>query len=156
MNNKIIDNDKLQKLTESISENEFGLLFRHNAYFNPRLRTTGGRYLLVSHDIEINPKQFEKFGEKALIDIIKHELCHYHLHLQRKGYKHKDADFKMLSQKVGAPRFCAAIDSYEERANYIYKCVGCGETFKRIRKVNTKKMVCGKCKGKLRLHKHLK
>lgn len=157
MNNvESMDNAKLQILTESISKNEFGLLFKHNAYFNPRLRTTGGRYLLRSHDIEINPKQFEKFGETALEDIIKHELCHYHLHLQGKGYQHKDYDFKMLSKKVGAPRFCKAVESYDDRANYIYKCLGCGSTFKRIKKVNTRKMVCGKCKGKLRLHQRIK
>ena len=29
-----MDNAKLQIMTESISENEFGLLFKHNAYFN--------------------------------------------------------------------------------------------------------------------------
>lgn len=151
-----MNNQLLQELTESISINEFGWPFKHQAYFNTRLRTTGGRYLLKSHNIEINPKQFERFGENAVIDIIKHELCHYHLHIQKKGYQHRDADFKALSQKVGAPRFCEAVKSYEERANYIYKCQNCGKTFPRIRKVNTRKMVCGECRGKLRLHQHLK
>ena len=61
------------------------------------------------HHIEINPKQFSCFGKDALINIIKHELCHYHLHLSGKGYQHKDHDFKMLSNKVQAPRFCQPI-----------------------------------------------
>lgn len=78
-----MDNEKLQQLTEKISRQSFGWEFKHEAYFNNRLRTTGGRYLLQSHNIEINPKQYEQFGEAAIIDIIKHELCHYHLHLQK-------------------------------------------------------------------------
>ena len=74
---------------------------RHNALFNNKLRTTGGRYMLDSHNIEINPKQYQYYGKNALIDIIKHELCHYHLHLGGKGYKHKDSEFKILSKQVG-------------------------------------------------------
>ncbi|WP_436861925.1 SprT family protein [Staphylococcus caeli] len=144
-----MNNESLQKLTESISITYFDRPFKHRAYFNKRLRTTGGRYLLNSHDIEINNKQFMEYGETAIIDIIKHELCHYHLHLQGKGYKHKDKDFKLLSQQTGAPRFCSAIEKYEDRINYIYQCRQCGSEFPRIRKVNTSKMVCGKCKGKL-------
>lgn len=52
-----MNNDKLQRMVENLSEEKFGRTFRHCAYFNKRLRTTGGRYLLKSHDIEINPKQ---------------------------------------------------------------------------------------------------
>ena len=35
-----------------------------------------------------------------LISIIKHELCHYHLHQEGKGYKHRDQDFKDLLKKL--------------------------------------------------------
>ena len=38
---------------------------------------------------------------EELIGIIKHELCHYHLHLEGKGYQHRDKDFKELLKKVG-------------------------------------------------------
>lgn len=144
-----MDNNDLQHLTEKISATYFDREFKHKAYFNNRLKTTGGRYLLISHNIEVNEKQFIKYGESAIIDIIKHELCHYHLHIQGKGYKHKDSDFKCLSKQTGAPRFCTPLEKYEERANYIYKCNKCEVEFPRIRKVNTNKMVCGKCRGKL-------
>lgn len=73
----------------------------------------------------------------------------------RKGYQHKDHDFKMLSNKVQAPRFCQPIQSYEERANYIYQCCKCKTTYLRIRKVNTDKMRCGKCGSKLKLKMYL-
>lgn len=56
-----MNNDKLQRMVENLSEEKFGRTFRHCAYFNKRLRTTGGRYLLKSHDIEINPKQYEHY-----------------------------------------------------------------------------------------------
>ncbi|MEQ7791547.1 SprT family protein [Staphylococcus nepalensis] len=144
-----MDNVNLQQMTESISKSYFNRPFKHKAYFNPRLRTTGGRYILNTHNIEVNAKQYNKFGEKAIEDIIKHELCHYHLHLQGKGYKHKDKDFKILSTQTGAPRFCSAIENYEDRVRYTYVCSNCNLKFNRIRKVNTEKMVCGQCKGKL-------
>ncbi|MBW0765339.1 SprT family protein [Mammaliicoccus fleurettii] len=145
-----MDDNKLQELVSNISLESFNKPFDHKATFNKRLRTTGGRYLLNSHNIEINPEQYEFYGIKALKDIIKHELCHYHLHIEGKGYKHRDDDFRELSKDVGAPRFCKAVKSYDERANYLYKCSNCILEFKRIRKVNTVKYRCGRCGGKLR------
>lgn len=146
-----MNDQDIQEMTETISLQRFGKTFRHRAYFNHRLRTTGGRYMLQSHNIEINYKQFEKFGVQAVEDIIKHELCHYHLHLERKGYQHRDKDFKALSKQVGAPRYCTPVQSYEERANYVYQCKKCGVKFPRIRKVDTRRRVCGRCGGRLKL-----
>ena len=45
---------------------------------------------------EINPLVVEVYGMEELIGVIKHELCHYHLHIEGKGYRHRDADFKNL------------------------------------------------------------
>ncbi|BGE81947.1 SprT family protein [Staphylococcus petrasii] len=151
-----MNNKDLQQLVETISLESFNRRFKHEAYFNKRLRTTGGRYLLSSHNIEINPKQYERYGRAALVDIIKHELCHYHLHLLGKGYKHRDEDFKRLSEKVEVPRYCKALESYEQRANYIYKCVSCGSEYLRIKKVDVGRMRCGKCGGKLKLKQYLR
>ena len=41
-------NEELQLLTEKLSLHFFRKAFKHKAIFNPRLRTTGGRYLLSS------------------------------------------------------------------------------------------------------------
>ncbi|PTF80788.1 SprT family protein [Staphylococcus chromogenes] len=149
-------NQELQQYAENLALTSFGKPFRHRIYFNHRLRSTGGRYLLKTHDIEINPKQYEHFGLKELDNIIKHELCHYFLHLEGKGYQHRDRDFRQLALKVGAPRFCNSIESYETRANYEYMCKKCHKTFLRIRRVNTNKMRCGQCGGSLKLVKVLK
>ncbi|REH96679.1 SprT family protein [Staphylococcus felis] len=145
-----MNNQKLQALAEQIAITDFNDVFQHKIYFNHRLRSTGGRYLLQTHHIEINPKQYEYFGFDAVVDIIKHELCHYFLHLNGKGYQHRDQDFKRLSQKVGAPRFCKPIQPYEERVQYHYKCQNCKQDYFRIRKVNLNIMRCGKCKGQLK------
>ncbi|WP_054712918.1 SprT family protein [Bacillus sp. JCM 19041] len=139
---------QLQQLTEEISSKYFQRPFLHKATFNKRLRTTGGRYLLQSHNIELNYSQYERFGKDELIGIIKHELCHYHLHLEGKGYQHRDADFKQLLKKVGAPRFCQAVKQSVSICEY--RCMKCGLIYSRKRKINTEKFVCGKCKGKLK------
>jgi SprT-like protein len=144
---------ELQDLVKKISASLFGKPFRHQAYFNPKLRSTGGRYLLGTHNIEINKKYLEQLGEGELIGIIKHELCHYHLHLEGKGYQHRDNDFKLLLKKVGAPRHCSRLPEAPKKRTFkkvlIYECTQCHLQYKRKRSINTSKYVCGKCRGKL-------
>ncbi|TYR78356.1 SprT family protein [Priestia megaterium] len=147
-----MENDQLQQLVEEISLTHFNKPFLHKAYFNRRLRTTGGRYMINSSNIEINYHCYEEHGINEIINIIKHELCHYHLHLEGKGYQHRDADFKNLMKKVGAPRFCKALSIYRERKDveHIYQCIECNMKYKRKRKVNTQKYRCGICRGSLK------
>lgn len=148
--------EELQFLVEKISMQFFNKPFIHKATFNQRLRTTGGRYSLTTHNIDINPKQLYYFGEEELIKIIKHELCHYHLHLENKGYMHKDQDFKQLLQKVGGSRYCKTLPNIkrgQSRKMYLYKCSTCHTEFKRKRRFDIKKYVCGKCKGKIKLER---
>ncbi|WP_243292543.1 SprT family protein [Bacillus sp. FJAT-47783] len=151
-----MNNIELQQLVENISLSSFGKPFNHSAYFNNRLRTTGGRYLLQSHHIEINPKYYEAFGFEELEGIIKHELCHYHLHIEGKGYQHRDRDFKSLLQKVNAPRFCSPIPKNKAtRKRYVYGCKQCSQQFVRYKRMDTKRYVCGKCNGKINLLKEV-
>ncbi|WP_167629346.1 SprT family protein [Listeria valentina] len=142
-----MENAELQALMENVSQENFGKPFRHQARFNARLRTTGGRYLLRSHDIEMNPSYLTTFGETEFIQIMKHELCHYHLHLENQGYKHRDADFRNLLRQVDAPRFCKPIE--RETKLHEYSCVQCETKFMRQRKMNESRYRCGKCGGKL-------
>ncbi|MCF6093745.1 SprT family protein [Microaerobacter geothermalis] len=143
-------NEDLQAWVEDISLKYFGKTFDHRVYFNQRLRSTGGRYLLHSHHIEVNPKHLDMYGLMELEGIIKHELCHYHLHLSGKGYRHKDKDFKELLQQVGGSRYCKPIGKKQrEPYRYIVICKDCKAEYKRKRKMNVDQYVCGKCKGKL-------
>ncbi|MCY7949496.1 SprT family protein [Bacillus inaquosorum] len=146
-----MDNKELQKLTEDISETYFKKPFRHQALFNDRLKTTGGRYLLTSHNIELNRKYLIEHGREELIGIIKHELCHYHLHLEGKGYKHRDRDFRVLLQQVNAPRFCTPLKKKtESKKTYMYICMACGQQYIKKRAMNPDRYRCGKCRGKIK------
>jgi SprT-like protein len=150
---KILNDVQLQSWVENISLQAFGIPFRHRATFNRRLTSTGGRYLLRSHNIEISRLQYEVHGPAEVEKIIKHELCHYHLHLQRKGYRHRDPDFKHLLEKVGGTRYCQAVTETRRKLPYRYKlqCSDCQTEYLRKRKVDPSRYVCGKCRGKLKL-----
>jgi SprT-like protein len=150
-----MDDMKLQQIVEEISLEYFHKPFNHQATFNKRLRTTGGRYLLRSHNIDVNPKYYLEHGLEEIIGIIKHELCHYHLHIEGKGYKHGDKEFKDLLKRVNAPRFCKPLKKELDtnRTTLIYKCKNCSLIYKRKRKVDTTRLVCGKCAGKIYLYK---
>ena len=136
---------ELQNLTEEISRTSFHREFTHKITYNRRLRSSGGRYLLQTGNIEINPLVEQELGLEALIGVIKHELCHYHLHQTGGGYRHRDADFKRLLHQVGGSRFVERMNE----PNFLYECTACHHRYPRMRKMNTNRYVCGKCRGKL-------
>lgn len=140
---------QLQALVEEISLASFGKTFRHKAFFNRRLKTTGGRYHLNSHDIDFNPKVFERYGETELRNVIKHELCHYHLHLEGKGYQHKDTEFKSLLKQTGGSRYVRPLVEQKPQSYHQYQCEKCQTLILRKRRINTQRYVCGKCRGRL-------
>lgn len=136
---------ELQQLTQEISRSSFHREFTHKITYNRRLRSSGGRYLLKTGNIEINPLVEQNLGLEALIGVIKHELCHYHLHQTGGGYRHRDADFKRLLHQVGGSRFVERM----KEPTFLYECVNCHHRYPRMRKMNTNRYVCGKCRGKL-------
>ena len=136
---------ELQQLTQDISRSSFHREFTHKITYNRRLRSSGGRYLLKTGNIEINPLIEQELGLEALVGVIKHELCHYHLHQTGGGYRHRDADFKRLLHQVGGSRFVERM----KEPTFLYECVNCHHRYPRMRKMNTNRYVCGKCRGKL-------
>lgn len=150
-----MDDLSVQQLVESISLNSFDKPFRHKAFFNKRLKTTGGRFMLSSHNIELNIRYLHEHGLEELKGIIKHELAHYHLFLEGKGYKHRDRDFKELIKQVSAPRFCTPLPSELKRKQKInkrqvYECKQCKQRYIRKIRMNLTKYACGICKGRLK------
>ncbi len=137
---------ELQELVEKISLEFFDKPFQHKAVFNARLKTTGGRYHLNDHHLDFNPKMLTE-GMEVFIGIIKHELCHYHLHLAGKGYQHKDWEFKELLTQTGGLRF--APSPPREVKVLIYQCQNCEKCVQRRQRINTERYVCGACRGKL-------
>lgn len=151
-----MDNEQLQDWVERVSLQYFGRPFLHKATFNGRLKATGGRYFTSSHNIEISPHQLASFGEEETEKIIKHELCHYHLHLLKRGYKHRDVDFKQLLAHVGGSRFCNTLPERSNRTGnafkYMLQCTKCELKYYRKRRMDVTKYRCGKCGGKLLLN----
>jgi SprT-like protein len=144
---------ELQQLVQRLSIEAFGKPFRHEACFNARLRTTGGRYKLLDGSIEINPTVLDLYDMDELIGIIKHELCHYHLHQEGRGYRHGDADFKNLLKETGSPRYCKPLRKENNRPTKIllYQCKSCRLEYRRRRKMDVRKYRCGKCAGEIML-----
>ncbi len=147
--------EELQNLVEEASLKYFGKQFKHQVKINRRMTTTGGRYHLDDHHIEINAHFLVPQYHQELVDIIKHELTHYHLHLSHRGYRHRDQDFKVLLNKVGGSRYAPDIGlRRKRRANYLYVCTVCGQKYWRVRRLNIRRYVCGHCKGKLKMVDH--
>lgn len=143
---------ELYDLVVKISQEDFSRPFMHKCRFNSRLRTSGGRYLLESHDLEFNPRYMNLVGFEGLVGTIRHELCHYHLHLIGRGYRHGDQDFKQLLAKVGAPRYAQSTSLKRILPiRYEYMCKQCKRHYSRRRKLDLERYVCGICKSKLTL-----
>ena len=140
----------LQQHVQDLSQAVFGRPFEHQATFNARLKTTGGRYLTHSHELEFNPKMA---ALPEFDGIIKHELVHYHLHLQHKGYRHRDRDFKQLLAAVGGARYAPRLvptTPVKPQHYWRYQCCH-GHVIVRQRRIQVDKYRCGKCHGTLRL-----
>lgn len=137
----------LTNFIKTVSREDFGKEFRHTAVWNPRLRITGGRFFPADGHLDFNPKIYEAFVVDVFRKIVRHELCHYHLYFEGKGYKHADADFKALLKAVDGLRYAPAMPQKTEK--YLYRCQKCGRDYHRKRRVNTQKYRCGRCHGKL-------
>ncbi|HLR67300.1 MAG TPA: SprT family protein [Virgibacillus sp.] len=148
------DEKSLWYFVNEISKKHFQKPFQHDVKFNNRLRTTGGRYIPAQKKIELNPKYVIELDVNEFIGIIKHELCHYHLHIEGRGYRHGDKEFKDLLKRTRSPRHCRPLPSNINNYNHRYRCERCNGIYKRIRRVDVKKYRCGKCNGKLTIMKY--
>ncbi|MFC4653319.1 SprT family protein [Lactococcus nasutitermitis] len=136
--------DNLTAYVQQLSLENFGWEFKHKAIWNNHLRSTGGRFFPKDNHLDFNPKMAEL---PDFDKIILHELVHYHLYQQKRGYKHADKDFKQLLAQVGGLRYAPNLST----SKLIYSCQQCGQIYPRQRKINTQKYRCGRCHGKLQL-----
>ncbi|MGT2887623.1 SprT family protein [Streptococcus didelphis] len=138
---------QLNKYVQEVSLEDFGKPFRHEAHWNKRLKTTGGRFFPLDGHLDFNYNLYQEFGQEVFRKIVRHELCHYHLYFENKGYQHGQKDFKDLLKKVDGLRY--APSSKQKRPQLVYVCCKCQHLFYRKRRLDTSKYVCGICKGKL-------
>lgn len=92
-----------------------------------------------------------RLGLDVFRKIVRHELCHYHLYFQGKGYQHKDRDFKELLKAVDGLRFVPSLPNSNSKAIKLYRCQSCQQTYQRKRRIDTQRYRCGLCRGKLLL-----
>lgn len=91
----VLANGNLQDLTVEIATKIFRRVYRGSIKFNPRLRSTGGRCVVESgFPIEINP--IVATNDEALVDVIKHELCHYYCMVDGDSGNHNSPKFKEM------------------------------------------------------------
>lgn len=141
----------LTEYVKQVSLEDFGWEFRHQAKWNHRLRSTGGRFFPKDGHLDFNPKVYRELGPDVFRKIVRHELCHYHLYFQKKGYQHRDKDFKELLQKVDGLRYVPTLPSNQVAKGPTYHCIRCGQVYKRKRRINLTHYRCGVCHGKLQL-----
>ncbi|HER5543832.1 SprT family protein [Streptococcus pyogenes] len=137
----------LTNYVQEVSLADFGKPFHHKAYWNKRLKTTGGRFFPKDGHLDFNPRMLEEHGELIFRKIVRHELCHYHLYFEGREYHHKDRDFKDLLAQVNGLRYVPT--SSKSKTNHHYSCQTCGQVYQRKRRINLAKYVCGNCHGKL-------
>ena len=141
----------LTEYVRQVSLEDFGREFRHRAEWNSRLQTTGGRFFPKDRHLDFNPKIYQVFGLEVFRKIVRHELCHYHLYFEGKGYQHKDLAFKQLLKEVDGLRFVPPLSSSNQKPSLVYTCQSCQQIYQRRRKIDTKRYRCGLCRGKLLL-----
>ncbi|WP_125715062.1 SprT family protein [Companilactobacillus kedongensis] len=150
-------NQELTELIKKVSQEYFGKPFVHQANFNSRLKTTGGRFHLKDRHIDINPRVYQIYGMSELIGVIKHELCHYHLYNAGLPAQHRNREFKLLLKQVGGLRYAPSLTTGKKKHKtiHLYECTQCHLKYQRVRKLDTKRYVCGKCHGKLKFIKDI-
>ena len=92
-------NEELQHLVKRISDT----IFKSHLYMK-HISTVVSKQQEVDicskHiTFKSTPNLWKLMELRELEGIIRHELCHYHLHIEGKGYKHRDKDFKDLLKR---------------------------------------------------------
>lgn len=144
----------LIEYVKQVSIEDFGKEFRHKAVWNSRLRSTGGRFFPKDGHLDFNPAFLDEKGLEVFRKIVRHELCHYHLYFEGKGYQHRDKEFKELLKQVDGLRYAPRLASQDCQSLWmVYHCQCCGQSYQRKRRINLQKYRCGKCHGALERHR---
>ena len=66
-----------------------------------------------------------------------------------RGYRHQDADFKLLLLKVDGSRYVPRLEPPNYKYNYV--CQTCKQAYPRKRRMNIERYRCSRCGGWLML-----
>ena len=140
---KLLTNEGLLELTKKIADGSFHRKFKGTIKYNNRLTRTGGYTTCCKlkegeTNIDISFQHAKYLGKRELVGIIKHELCHYFLYIDKLPCDHKDATFISLAKQAGAPLHCGRLNKY------LYYCPHCKAYRVSISKFQNISL-CGKC-----------
>lgn len=105
----------LEKMCKEIAKKYWELDFNIPVTINRRLNHTYGRYLFkyvrdqngkvikgVPTGIEISGKSFNNFSKFQMLDLLKHEVCHWACHVQGKPYSDGTRHFESELRRINA------------------------------------------------------
>lgn len=114
--------------------------------WNPRMRSTAGRALLKTYNVEINPKLLE-FGENEVYNTILHELAHL-LAWYRTRHRGHGAEWRAACVDLGIPNEKVThnlpLPKRQQKRKWRYVCPACETSFDRVRKARAHS-ACAKC-----------
>lgn len=121
----------LNRLAKDLCKEHWGLDLTIPVKINGRLRKLFARFtgaLIYQNgketrkpkSIDISSFASKHFKDEAIVDVLKHELCHYACFVNNKPFKDGDVYFEMELKRVGA---CSNTTSKEEKINrgYVYR-----------------------------------
>lgn len=139
-----MDTQDLYQLANSLSLQFWQKPLTIKVVWNTRLRSSAGRYIYSKagpQRIEVSYQEYIDYGLAEVVNILKHELCHFHLHQQNKAFQDGSVVFKQECQRVGAQ-----LTAKPRAVKYVQIfCSSCGQLLgyrQRIRK-NLISSCCG-------------
>ncbi len=117
----------LTDYVKTVSIEDFGWKFKHQALWNKRLRTTGGRFFPRMAMILI-PNSMRNMALKPF-ENCPYELCHYHLIFQGKGYSIL-IEISSLLAKVDGLRYAPKMQKRSGGELLHSIGVSCGHTYR--------------------------
>jgi SprT-like protein len=129
---------------------------------NGRLKTTCGRFVYIKYrngiskpkNVEMNKYFVENNEAVVVLDVLRHELVHYALFMQRKPHSDGDSYFEKELRRLGVVSQ-NTIDKYtiasKPKKYHYYQCAStsCAVTYKRSRALDKNKRYRCKCGGRL-------
>jgi predicted SprT family Zn-dependent metalloprotease len=119
-----------------------------NVEYNTRLRTTGGRAVLNTNSVELNPRLLGENPDQFLTVLV-HELAHLVVYARNPYASDHGLEFRMLMKHAGLdPRATHQMDTAQVRGTrflYLHHCPSCQYSFI-VRSVR-RRAICPTCRS---------
>lgn len=146
-------NKKYYTVANNFLKENFDLKLNIPIQLNGRLKRALGTYYqkydnneLIPSSINLSKNLFEYHDESTIIDVLKHELIHYALHVKGLPYDDNDYEFINTCNRLGVS--LTNTIKYKGKI-HVFSCKCEGKEFLEKRKFKNGTYRCKKCKGDL-------